>query len=135
MLGEYSFKYQLPAGFPAATTSTEVHMELTDLIRASASDHEVRFLLASYLDAVRHGREPNGLADSIISTPLTDIDDVNRRIAALLGELDIASKRLDDRSCAQIKEALQVFATAFERMQCLVAQRNLASAKEMRAGM
>jgi hypothetical protein len=100
-------------------------MQLTDLIRASASDHEIRFLLSSYLDAVRHGREPSSLVESAISTPLTDVSDVNRSIAALLGELDIASKRLDDRGCAQIKEALQVFATASERMQCLVAQRNL----------
>ena len=100
-------------------------MKLTDLIRASGSDHEIRFLLTSYLDAVRQGRAPNGLVESVISTPLTDVADVNRRIAALLGELDIASKRLDDRRCSQIKEALQVFATASERMQCLVAQRNL----------
>ena len=92
-------------------------MEITDFIRVSATDDEIRSLLTSYLDALRHGDQLNGL--SITSSPLTGVAEVNRRIAALLAELDIASKRLDDRSCAQIKEALHVFVAASNRLQRL----------------
>ncbi len=102
-------------------------MEITDRIRSSATDHEIRFLLTSYLDAVRHDDELHGLSQAITSMPLTDIADVNRRVGALLVELDTASKRLDHRGCMQIKEALHIFAAASDRLQRLAAEHQRAA--------
>ncbi len=105
---------------------------MTDLILKSANDHEIRFLLTSYLDAVRHGDGQNGLAESITTLPLTGEADVNRRVAALLTELDAASKRLDDRGCDRIKEALRIFATASDRLHCIAANHEKAVTKDIR---
>jgi hypothetical protein len=107
--------------------ATEEHVKITDFIRRSATDHEIRFLLTSYLDAVRHGDDLNGLSQSITTLPVTDLADVNRRVASLLVELDNASKRLDDRSCGQIKQALHLFIAASDRWRHLAGEHRLNS--------
>jgi hypothetical protein len=103
-------------------------MTFTDLIRSSASQHEIRSLLTAYVDAVRHDDGLNGISKQITNIPLSDVADVKQRVVALLVELDTASKRLDHRSCGQIKEALQIFAAASDRMQYLAAEQQRAAA-------
>jgi hypothetical protein len=47
-------------------------------------------------------------------------------------ELDAASKRLDDKKCVDIKEALSVFGTALHRLQSIDSKRAHRMALEKR---
>src|SRR3954463_16679058 len=82
------------------------HIMFTDVIRTAESDHEIYFLLTSYAEAVRYGRPVEPLPEPITRLPLRGPDDVRERFDQLVHELDAASKRLDDRAVALIKQGL-----------------------------
>ena len=91
----------------------------TDVIRTAESDHEIYFLLTSYAEAVRYECPVEPLPDPITRLPLRGPDDVRERFDQLVPELDAASKRLDDRAVALIKQALYAYGTALGRLKAL----------------
>ena len=91
-------------------------MEITDVIRDANSEYVVFFLLTAYIEALRFG---DRLPARLTSLPLTGIHDVGTRCQGLVIELDSASRKLDDKACVLIKEALRVFGTAFHRLALL----------------
>lgn len=94
-------------------------MMITDIIRKAETEHEVYFLLTAYLEAVRFGDQLGCLSEAMTQLPLAGIDDVRQRTAKLIGELDTASRRLDDKVCVVTKEALYVFSSGLERLRRL----------------
>lgn len=90
-------------------------MKITDAIFNADTKEEVFSLLTYYLDALRFGDNTNKLPEALTELPLAGADDVRRRIRKLITELDAASKRLDDRACLVIKEALAIFLAAIHR--------------------
>jgi hypothetical protein len=91
----------------------------TDAIRTADNEHEIYFLLTSYADAVRYERPAGTVPESITRLPVTGADDVKERLNQLVPALDAASKRLDDKTVALIKQALHTYGTALGRLQSL----------------
>jgi len=99
-------------------------MTITDVIRDADSEHVVYFLLSSYVNTARYRNTLKGLPEQISALPLASKGEVRSRFQMLMLELDGASKRLDNKACATIKEALAVFGTALNRLQSLDCRRN-----------
>ena len=87
------------------------------IIREANTEHDIYFLLTSYIEAVRFGDKLNFLPECLTRLPLTGLDDVRGRSAKLVAELDAASKRLDYKTCMVIKEALEIFGAALTRLE------------------
>ena len=91
----------------------------TDVIRTAENEHEIFFLLTSYAEAVRYDRPIQPLPEAITRLPMRGVSDVWERFDQLVPELDAASKRLDDKAVALIKQALHTYGTALGRLQAL----------------
>jgi hypothetical protein len=99
-------------------------MIVTDVIREADTDHVIYFLLSSYINGARHCEKMQSLPEQIAELPLTSKVEVRLRFETLMFALDAASKRLDDKACVIIKEALIIFGTALSRLQSLDARRS-----------
>jgi len=91
-------------------------MDISDVMRDANSEYVVFFLLTAYIDALRFC---DCLPARLTSLPFTGICDVATRCQGLVVELDSASRKLDDKTCVLIKEALHVFGTALHRLALL----------------
>jgi hypothetical protein len=88
-----------------------------DIIRNASTEHEVYFLLTSYIESVRSGDKLNcGVSERITGLPLNGSADVKERFKLLLLELDAASKRLDDNACEVIREGMHILSSALIRL-------------------
>jgi hypothetical protein len=88
-----------------------------DIIRNASNEHEVYFLLTSYIESARFGDKLNcGVSERITGLPLNGSADVKERFKLLLLELDTASKRLDDNACEAIREAMYILCAALNRL-------------------
>lgn len=96
---------------------------IADVIRKAETEHEVFVLLTAYIEAVRFCDKLHYLPDDITRLPLDGAMDVRTRFEQLILELDAASRRLDDRSCLVIREAVHIFGTALSRFELLDAPR------------
>jgi hypothetical protein len=94
-------------------------MTTSEAIRESASEAEILGLLTAYVQEQRAADATSSLPQPITRLPVNGIVDVGERVATLLAEMDVASRRWDHGSCGAIKQALQVFASALERLQTL----------------
>ena len=90
-----------------------------DIIRNANTEHEIYFLLTSYVEAVRFCDKPHCVSEHIIRLPLNGAADVGERFRQLMIELDAASKRLDDDSCTVIREAVHILGSALNRLSVL----------------
>ena|SRR5882757_5606543 len=91
-------------------------MDITDVIRDADSEHVVYFLLVAYIEALQFC---NRLPARLTRLPVTGIHDIGTRYQDLVIELDSASRKLDDKACVLIAEALNVFGTALHRLALL----------------
>jgi hypothetical protein len=94
-----------------------------DIIRSANTEHEIYFLLTSYIESVRCCDKPHCLTEHIVRLPLNGMADVRGRFEQLMIELDAASKRLDDDSCTVIREAVHILGSALNRLSVLDEQR------------
>ncbi len=101
-------------------------------MREAADEADVYRLLTGYVDALRMCDELNCLPQPMTQLPLDGIGDVRERVAKLIGEIDIASRRWDHNSCRAIKQAVYVFATALNRLEAL--ERNRTLVRQRRPG-
>jgi hypothetical protein len=100
-------------------------MMIADVIRNATSEHEIYFLLTAYVEAVRFCDKLNDMSEHMASLPLGGVDDVRTRFNKLVAGLDAASKRLDDKACETIREALHIFGAALHRLGSLNAHRHI----------
>jgi hypothetical protein len=93
-------------------------MALAEVIREAKTEQELYSLLNAYEEDVGCDGKPGYLFDRAPML-LSRSDDVIKRCLGLMGELDRASKRLDDYACAALKEALHIFSIALDRLKLL----------------
>jgi hypothetical protein len=101
-------------------------MITADDMRDAIDEAQVYRLLTGYVDAARAQDELNCLPQPMTQLPLDGIADVRERVAKLIGEVDVASRRWDHNACRAIKQAVYVFATALSRLETLKRNRILA---------
>jgi hypothetical protein len=95
-----------------------------DIIRTANTEHEIYFLLTSYIEAVRFSDKLHcGIPEHATRLPLNGMADVRERFEQLMIELDTASKRLDDNSCTIIREGVHILGSALNRLSALDEQR------------
>ncbi|HUL41980.1 MAG TPA: hypothetical protein VLV32_08780 [Burkholderiales bacterium] len=92
-------------------------MTIATIIREANTEQEIYFLLTAYIDALQFGDKLNCLSEHLRKLPLTGLEDLRARSIKLVTELDAASKRLDDKVCTVIKEALEIFGAALSRLE------------------
>lgn len=100
-----------------APTSRKVNMKIIDVLRTATSEHEIRFLLTAYVEAVRYGS--GGATEAAYMLPLGDLDDVRARIAALESVLAHPARSAHGTSHAIAQEAAAVFRVALQRLHAL----------------
>jgi hypothetical protein len=94
-------------------------MITADDMREAASKGEVYRLLTGYVEALRKADELSCHPQPMTQLPFDGTADVRERVARLIGEIDVASRRWDHHACRAIKQALYVFATALNRLEAL----------------
>ncbi len=87
----------------------------SDLIRQAETQDEVFALLDAFIDSCCLWDKTNLLPAAMAARP-ADFVEVGERCLLLLNELDAASRGLDERRTAMLKEALRVYAAAFDRL-------------------
>jgi hypothetical protein len=95
----------------------EEHMTLNDVIREANNEHEVYFLLTSYVETVRYCDKLSCLPAPVRELPLDGLEDVKNRIGGLKAEL--SAPNADENSRQVVKEAADLFDEAVNRLQWL----------------
>ena len=90
-----------------------------DTIRGANTEHEVYFLLTSYIDSVKFSDKQQSVSEKITRLPFNGAADVKERFEQLMFELDAASKRLDDNACTVIREGVHIFGSALNRLRMI----------------
>jgi hypothetical protein len=100
-------------------------MMIADVIREADTEHEIYFLLTSYVEAVRYFDKFNMLPAGMRDLPITSFDDVTARVEGLGARID----GTDVLNRPVIKEAMEIFVVARDRLGVLErGQRRLAVA-------
>lgn len=86
-----------------------------DVIREARNEHEIYFLLTSYVEAVRFGDQLNVVPEKVKDLPL-NASRVRQQYQTLL-ELSNQGKR--DSTSAVLDEALPIFGAALQRLEAL----------------
>lgn len=92
---------------------------LADVIREARTEQEVFHLLNSYIEAVGSHGKPSYLLDEDVAALPSCANDVMQRCSEFMGELDAASRRLDDKACLECREKLHIFSNALHRLKLL----------------
>jgi hypothetical protein len=87
-------------------------MLLSDAINAARTEHEIFFLLTSYIDALGHSVSPGSVPDAVLALPLAGRSDLERRAAELGCQLDddLSPRRRERRPA--IAEGFSILITA-----------------------
>jgi hypothetical protein len=91
-----------------------------DQIRSANTEHQIYFLLTSYLESVPFNGDLHwNIPEHVTRLPVYGRADIRSRFDQLMLELDLASKRIDDESCAAIRQGVYVFGFALNRLDML----------------
>jgi hypothetical protein len=98
-------------------TRRSLMTQLNDVIREANNEHEVYFLLTSYVETVRYCDKLSCLPSPVRELPLDGLEDVRNRIGGLKAEL--SAPDVDENSRLVVKEAADLFDEALNRLQWL----------------
>lgn len=101
-------------------------MIIANIIRDLHTEHEIYFFVTAYIEAVRYCDKFAFLPARMTDLPLQGKEDLQTRFEQLIVELDKASRRLDDKACVVLKEALSVLGTALTCLRLLQIKRRCA---------
>jgi hypothetical protein len=87
-------------------------MTILEVIREAGTEHEIYFLLTSYVEAVRYCDKFHTLPHPMRDLPFAGIEDVRRRVERLRAGID----RTDVLDRPVIGEAAEIFAIALDRL-------------------
>ena len=93
---------------------------IVDVLRQTDDENEIYCLLTAYIDATRFYGKCRFISERTLRLPVEGVADIESRFAAVVADLDRASKALDDAACLALREALHVFGTALHRLQSMV---------------
>ena len=94
-------------------------MNLGNVILDADSEHEIYFLLTSYVEALRYCRQLDCMPGPVARLPLAGLDDVRVRFSQLAVALADLSHPLDQRARVALTEAACVFGAALHRLSAL----------------
>lgn len=97
-------------------------MLLCDAINAARTEHEIFFLLTSYIDALGHGASPGSVPDALLTLPLGGRCDLERRAAQLGRQLDDKLRPGRGGRCAVAAEAFDTLITALLALERIEAE-------------
>ena len=89
---------------------------ITDAIHNAGSEHEVLFLLTTYVESARTSGRFHFLSGAVTPLPLASRDDVRAHFRNLLLELDAASRSLDDYTRDVLHEAVHIYGAGLEQL-------------------
>lgn len=91
-------------------------MLIIDVIREANDEHEIYFLLTSYVEAVRYCDKLNNLPDPMRELPFIGMEDVQARVEVLGSELGKPSREAEGCDHDVVREAMAIFAVALDRL-------------------
>jgi hypothetical protein len=95
-------------------------MMLIDVLRHLNTEHELRFLLAAYLENLQSRHVENQLPLGVAALPLKGTQDIEARFAELLGAALCGLARGQcDTQTAIAREATEIFGAAVKRLHTL----------------
>jgi hypothetical protein len=94
-------------------------MTITDAIRESTSEHEIYFLLTCYVEAVRYCDKLSTFPEPMRELPFLGMDDLKDRVEALTPRLDAEAEVSENRDLVIVREAIEIFSTAWGRLLAL----------------
>ena len=94
-------------------------MTINDVIREARTEHEIYFLLTSYVEAVRYCDRLSFLPAQVRDLPLGGVEDVKKRIAGLRAQLGRSPIGDTGTSEQIVKETAAVLGDALARLQWL----------------
>jgi len=94
-------------------------MNLGNVILDAHSEHEIYFLLTSYVEAVRYCGQLDCMPNGVARLPLAGLDDVRVRFAELAVSLADTSHPLEQRARVALTDAACVFGAALHRLSAL----------------
>lgn len=90
-----------------------------DVIREAGNEHEIYFLLTSYVEAVRFGDQLNLVPEPVKRLPLEGNNRVREQYQELVAALDKATQNRNENACVVIREALPIFSAALDRLESM----------------
>lgn len=97
-------------------------MMLSDAINAARSEHEVYFLVTSYIDALGHSLDPASVPDTLLTLPLRGRSDLEQRAAVLGRQLDDELRPRRSERRPAIGEAFSLLITALLALERIEAE-------------
>jgi hypothetical protein len=94
-------------------------MNLGNVILDVDSEHEIYFLLTSYVEALRYCGQLDRMPAPVARLPLAGLDDVRVRFSQLAVSLADTTHPLDQRTRVALTEAACVFGAALHRLRAL----------------
>ena len=94
-------------------------MMLTDAIRDASTVHEICFLLTCYVEAARYCDQLGRLPDEMRGLPINGMEDLSVRIGKLKTVFGASTEELADRDRVIVKESLDIFCCALNRLKYL----------------
>jgi len=91
-------------------------MMIADVISEAATEHEVYFLLTSYVEAVRHADLDQVLPHPLRGMPIRGVPDIESRLHWLTVELGRAAPATGAVNGELLREALSLFAAALSSL-------------------
>jgi hypothetical protein len=93
-------------------------MLIIDVIRETINEHEIYFLLTSYVEAVRYCDPLHHLPEAVTDLPFVSAEDVSLRIGKLRALQESLEARGDGVRLI-VAEALGIFAAAARRLESI----------------
>lgn len=94
-------------------------MTLTDAIREASTGYEIYFLLTSYVEAVRYCDKLCYFPAQMRDLPFTGMEDLKARVEVLKRRLGEPSEMPDSKNLMIIRETLDIFGAALDRLSLL----------------
>lgn len=94
-------------------------MMIIDAISEASTEHEIYFLLTCYVEAVRYCDKLGNLPEPMRVLPLRGTDDLSARVEALMFRFEEPSGMPDGRNFRIIREAVDIFGAALDRLYSL----------------
>ena len=86
-------------------------MMIVDAISSAASEHAVFFLVTAYIESLQHYQSSLGIPDSVITLPVSGVDDLEARLRALRHNINVPLEAVVPAS-----EVSAVLTTAVHRL-------------------